>query len=99
MSLRLASAVSSLGLGRWSAEIAPGWDIVGAANGGDPPSLGARGAPARPGGPRPFVAAGAVCAGRPKGVPGRDAPRTRPTGAPARGGLHPDRADRHFSPA
>ena len=34
MSLSTATAVSPAGPGRWSAEIAPGWDIVGAANGG-----------------------------------------------------------------
>jgi acyl-CoA thioesterase len=46
MSLRLASAVSPLGPGRWSAEIAPGWDIVGAANGGYLLAMAARAAAA-----------------------------------------------------
>ncbi|HAX82402.1 MAG TPA: thioesterase family protein [Actinobacteria bacterium] len=55
MSLRTASAVTPLGPGRWSGAIAPGWDIVGAANGGYLLAIAARAAAAVAGRPDPVT--------------------------------------------
>jgi acyl-CoA thioesterase len=55
MSLREASAVTALDSDRWSAAIAPGWDIVGAANGGYLLAMTARAAAAAAGRPDPVT--------------------------------------------
>lgn len=53
MSFAIASAVAPAAEGRWRGEIAPGWDIAGAANGGYLMSIAARAATLASGRPDP----------------------------------------------
>lgn len=55
MTLAEATAITPLGPGKWSARIAPGWDIVGAANGGYLLGLTARAASLAAGRPDPIT--------------------------------------------
>ena len=55
MSLAAASAMSPVGAGRWAGGIAPGWDIVGAANGGYLLAMAARAAALASGRPDPVT--------------------------------------------
>lgn len=66
MGFAAATAITSSGPGRWAGQVAPGWDITGAANGGYLMALAARAATAAAGRPDPVTVTGHFLApGRP----------------------------------